>query len=266
MHALLAHALHAVRFALHVATHPLFRPLIAAVLAAAAIRMARPGQAALAAGMSVLAGWSAMNFYVLFAWPQTPLGRLPGAALLLAGAVYLETRQPVWLVRLGLAAVLCWWLRGAPVSGAGIAHCVPVFFGLLAGMALGERLSRPASGDPGWARIGAGLALAGALWVTGASAHWALAALVPCAAALALLGLPEPSALLARAVTAVAAAAILASDRGRLIPVDGAAAAPLAAWFFAPRLTRLGPAGASLLAAAACVALAWGAADVWARR
>ncbi len=133
-------------------------------------------------------------------------------------------------------------------------------------MALAERLSRPAAGDPGWARAGAALALAGALWATGASTHWALASLVPAVAALALVGFPEPSALLARAVTTVAAAAILASDRGRFIPVDGAAAAPLAAWFFAPRLTRLGPAGASLLAAAACVAVAWGAAGMWARR
>jgi len=169
-------------------------------------------------------------------------------------------------VRLGLAAALAWWLRGAPVSGAGISHCVPVFFGLLAGMALAERLARAGAGDPGWARAGGGLALGGALWATGASTHWVQAALVAATAALALVGLPAPSVLLARAVTLVATAAILASDRGRFIPVDAAAAAPLAAWCFAPRLTRLGPAGASLLAVAACVALAWGAAGVWARR
>jgi len=262
MHDLLAHALHAARFALHAATHPLFRPLIAAVLAAAAVRLIRPG---LAAGVAVLTGWAALNS-PLFAWPLTPLGRLPGAALLLLGAAFLETRHKPWLVRLGLAAVLSWWLRGAPVSGAGISQCVPVFFGLLAGMALAERVSRPAAGDPGWAQVGAAAALAGALWVTGASTHWALAALVPAAAALVLIDVPAPSALLARSVTTVATAAILASDRGRFIPVDGAAAAPLAAWFFAPRLTRLGPAGASALAAAACVAIAWGAAGVWARR
>jgi len=266
MHALLAHALHAARFALHAATHPLFRPLIAALLAAAAVRLVRPGQAVLAAGLSVLAGWVAMIFPALFAWPPTPLGRLPGAAILLLGAALLERRHKPWLVRLGLAAILSWWLRGAPVSGAGISHCVPVFFGLLAGMALAELLSQPGAGDPGWARVGAASALAGALWVTGASTHWALAALVPAAAALVLTGDAAPSALLARAVTAVATAAILASDRGRFVPVDGAAAAPLAAWFFAPRLTRLGPAGASALAAAACVALAWGAAGIWARR
>jgi hypothetical protein len=265
MHALLAHALHAVRFALHIATHPLFRPLIAAAVAAGILRAVRPGQAVLAAGVAVLAGWAAMNSS-LFTWPPTPLGRLPGAGLLLLGASVLETRQPRWLVRLGLTALLSWWLRGAPFSGAGISHCVPVFFGLLGGMALAERLSRPGAGDPGWARAGAALALAGALWVTGASTHWALASLVLAVVALTLVGLPEPSALLARAVTTVAAAAILASDRGRFIPVDGAAAAPLAAWFFAPRLTRMGPAGASFLAAAACVALAWGAAGVWARR
>lgn len=247
------------------ATHPLFRPLIAAGLAAGIIRAVRPAQGALAAGVAVLAGWAVMNAS-LFAWPTTPLGRLPGAGLLLLGASFLETSQPRWLVRLGLAVLLSWWLRGAPVSGAGISHCVPVFLGVLGGMALAERLSRPAAGDPGWARAGAALALAGALWATGASTHWALASLVPAVAALALVGFPEPSALLARAVTTVAAAAILASDRGRFIPVDGAAAAPLAAWFFAPRLTRLGPAGASLLAAAACVAVAWGAAGVWARR
>jgi len=266
MHELLAHALHAARFALHAVTHPLFRPLIAALLAAGAVRLIRPGQPTVAAGLSVLAGWTAMNFSTLLAWPPTPLGRLPGAALLLLGAALLETRHKPWLIRLGLAIVLAWWLRGAPVSGPGMSQCVPVFFGLLAGMALAERVSRPAAGDPGWARVGAAAALAGALWATGASTHWALAAAVPAAAALVLTGLPAPSALLARAVTTVAAAAILASDRGRFIPVDGAAAAPLAAWFFAPRLTRLGPAGASALAAAACVAIAWGAAGVWARR
>lgn len=265
MHALLAHAYHALRFALHVASHPLFRPLIAAALLAGIIRLLRPGRATLAAGLAVLAGWAALNPDAL-AWPPTPLGRLTGAALLLLGAAWLETRRPAWLVRLGLAAALSWWLRGAPLSGDAIAHCVPVVCGLLVGMALAERLTRAAAGDPGWARAGGALALAGALWVTGASTHWAQAALIPAAAAWALVGLPEPTVLLARAVTIVATAAILASDRGRFIPVDAAAAAPLAAWFFAPRLTRPGPAGASLLAVAGCVALAWLAAGVWARR
>lgn len=265
MHALLAHAYHAVRFALHAAMHPLFRPLIAAAVTAGGIRLLRPGRAALAAGLAVLAGWAALNPGLL-AWPPTPLGRLTGAALLLLGAAALEERRRLWLIRLGLAAALSWWLRGAPLSGEGISHCVPVLCGLLAGMALAERLARAGAGDPGWARTGGAVALAGALWVTGASTHWALAALVPGAAALALVGVPDPSMLLARTVAVVATAAILASDRGRFIPVDAAAAAPLATWFFAPRLTRLGPAGASLLAVAACIALAWAAAGVWARR
>jgi hypothetical protein len=266
MHALLAHAYHAIRFALHVATHPLFRPLIAAGLAAGLVRLLRPEQSVLAAGLAMLAGWAALNVDAIFTWPPTPLGRLTGAALLLLGATFLETSHRPWLVRLGLAIALSWWLRGAPISGAGISHCVPVFFGALAGMALAERLARAGPGDPGWTRAGGALALAGALWVTGASTHWALAAMVPAVAALALLGLRAPSALIARAVTVVATAAVLASDRGRLVPIDAAAAAPLAAWFFAPRLTRLGPAGASLLAVAACVALSWGAAGVWAQR
>ena len=53
---------------------------------------------------------------------------------------------------------------------------------------------------------------------------------------------------------------------GHLVPVDAAAVAPFAAWLLAPRLARLSPAGASLLAATACIAVAWGAAGLWAHR
>jgi hypothetical protein len=266
MNALLSHAMHAIRFAMHDAASPLFRPVLAALAAAGLIRLVRRDAAVFAAGIGVLAGWCALDAPALFAWPPSPLGRLPGACLLLLLAALAEGKYRPWMVRLGLAALLAWWLRGAPLHGEGLAQCVPVFFGLLLALFLAERLGQPGAGDSGWARTAAALALAGALWVAGAALHWAVAALAVAGAALVLVGLPEPSVMLARSLMVVSAACVLASDRGRFLPVDAAAAMPLAAWFLSPRLTRLGPAGASFLAAAACVALAWGAAGVWAQR
>jgi hypothetical protein len=75
---------------------------------------------------------------------------------------------------------------------------------------------------------------------------------------------------LAGLLVAAAISAIVASDRGRLVPVDIACLVPLLAWPLAarltPRLSASGPALAGLLAAASCVALAWLAAHALAAR
>jgi hypothetical protein len=105
--------------------------------------------------------------------------------------------------------------------------------------------------------------LAGALAVAGAAPHWGWAALVPALGALALLGAESAMPVLSGMVVAAAAAALVASDRGRLVPVDVACVAPLLAWVLVPRLARRvgrkAGAVACVLAALLCVAVAWGA-------
>ncbi len=245
-------------------TSPLLRPILATLAITAALRAIRREKATMAAGIGITAGWAVMLWPALLAWPATPLARLPEAGLLLLAASMLEKKHRPWLIRITLAAILAWWLRAASWHGDIVAQCVPVFFGLWAAFAIAVRLARPAGGDPGWARTGAALALAGAFWATGAATHWIVASLVVAAASAALVGLPESAALLARALAVAAAAVIIASNRGHFVPVDATPAAPVAAWLLAPRLTRLGPAGASLLAAAACIAAAWASASLWA--
>ena len=181
----------AVRFALRGLASPLIRPWLAALVAGVATRLFMRHLAAAGAGLAILAGWAVLTMPGLLAWPPSALGRLPWAAVLLLAAVLLEPGWKIWPVRLGLAAVLAWWLRGTPVDAAGFAACVPVFFGLLAALSLAERMGEPAGGDPGWARAGAGFALAGALWAAGVSSHWVIAALVPAVAALVFVGLHQ---------------------------------------------------------------------------
>ncbi len=71
-----------------------------------------------------------------------------------------------------------------------------------------------------------------------------------------------PRGALAGAITVAAATALVASDRGRLVPVDVACVIPLLAWVLVPRFKRAGrhaPPMPAVLAAAICVALAWAA-------
>ena len=172
-----------------------------------------------------------------------------------------------WLALPLYAALQAWWLRGAPLTGAGIADTVPVFLGLLAAAAIVRRL---AARDTGWTSIAAAAALSASLYFLGGTFHWARAAMVPAFAGLALLGLPLAVAPLAQAIVAAAVAAIVASDHGRFIPVDAAAGAPLLVWFLAPgvlpRLNRAGPALAGGIAATVGVACAAGAAYLLAQR
>jgi len=260
MHALLARVYH---LSLRILLTPLWRPPVAAIVAGLLLRLLGPARAGMAACLAALAGWLALVLPASL-WPGAPLARLPGAALLLLAFTQLApraSRRWAWLTLPLYAIVQAWWLRGAPLTGAGIADTVPVFLGLLAAAALARRL---AARDTGWTGSAAAAALATSLYYSGGAVHWARAALVPACAALALLGLPLAVAPLAQAVVVVAVAAVVASDRGRFIPVDAAAAAPLVVWWLAPRvlprLNRAGPALAGAIAATAGIACAAGVA------
>jgi hypothetical protein len=259
MHALLAHAYHLALLPIHVVMLPVWRPLVVCLFVALAIRLA--GFGAMAAGFAVLAGWVAQDMAWLGAWPPPPVARLPGLALILLAESLLRQRGKGtggWWILPVSAALGAWWLRGAPVSGPAVLRCMPVFLGLVAALPLARLLARD---DSGWGGIGASLALAGGLWVTGASPHWARAALVPAVSAAALLGLTDAAPVLAGVIVMASAAALVASDRGRLVPVDAACLVPLLAWALAPRLAprlaRSSPAVAGLAAAALCIGLAW---------
>ncbi len=246
MHAILAHLDHLAERAmdlplLRVLSQPLLWPPAAALAVAAACRMG--GVARTSRGVSlavcgaVLAGWLVLNPRWA-GWPEPPVARLPGLALILLGEAWLRTRArpaPGWLLTPAAAALAAWWLRGAPGGGPAILACMPVFLGLAAALPLARRLAR---GDDGWGGVAAGLVLAAGLLLTGAAVHWARAAVVPAAAALALLGIDGAAPAVAGGVVMVAAAAMVASDRGRLVPVDTACVAPLLAWLVAARLQR----------------------------
>jgi hypothetical protein len=264
MHEILAPYYH---LGLHVLRIPGWRAPVAALAVAVLLRLLMRQRAGLGAALAVLAGWLALVLpgpFTLF----SPVARLPGLALLLVVFALVGQR----LGRAGiplLALVAAWWLRGAPLGGAGIASVVPVFLGLFAALAVTRRI---AATDQGWAGIGAALALAltVALPLSGGAVHWARAAMAPGFAGIVFLAMPEAVAILQLATVLVAAAVIVASDRGRFIPIDVAAMAPLLVWYLAPRLlprlNRAGPALASALAAVAGVGLIWGATFLFAQR
>jgi len=261
MHDLLAAIYHK---SYHLIVLPSWRPPVAALVAGLLLRLLGRRRSALAAGLALLAGWLALTLPGPL-WPADPLARLPGLAILLLGYSLVAPR--LGRFALLLFAVACaWWLRGAPLGGAGLASVVPVILGLWAAMAIAVRLGRR---DTGWTGMAAAAALAAAIAVSGGAMHWARAALVPAFAGLALLGF-DVVAPIQLAVVLVAAAAVVASDRGRFIPVDAAALAPLLVWFLAPRvqprLNQAGPALAGALSAAAVVAIVWGSIALFAHR
>ena len=252
MHAILAHAYH---LALHVLTSRLWRPPAATLAVALVLRLlglARSARgAALACVGAVLAGWLLLNPEWAGLHPP-PLARLPGLAviLLIEAAVRTGPKQRLdWLTGLLCAGVAAWWLRGAPVTGAAMLYCVPVFVGLAAGLPASRWLAR---NDEVWGGVAASTALAGSLLVSGAATHWARAAVVPGLAGLMLLGLRPASPQVAAALVMVAASAIAASDRGRVLPVDVACVVPFLAWLAAPRVYWL-----RLALVAACVGVSW---------
>jgi hypothetical protein len=245
MHLLIVHAY-------HLAILPYWRAPVAALLVALVLRLALRRTPIFAAALAVLAGWLAVQYPVLSVLPAKPIDRLPGLAVILLAYLWLSPRAGKRTAFLALAAVslaASWWIAGAPLAGPGIANCVPVFLGVWAALTLTRKLSAP---DRGLAGIGAAVALAMAIFLAGGSPHWARAALVPAAAGVALLGVPEAALPLAFATILTACITVLASDRGRFVPVDLAVAAPLLVWYLAPRvLPRLNRAGPVL---AACVA------------
>jgi hypothetical protein len=194
------------------------------------------------------------------------LARLPGLAVLLIVYGMAAPRLGRLATPL-LAALAAWWLRGAPLGGAAFASIVPVFLGLFAAIPLARRL---AARDTGWTGIAAAAALAACIALSGGAMHWARAARVPACAGLALIGIADAAATLQLATVLVAAATIVASDRGRFIPVDAAALAPLLVWYLAPRLqprlAQAGPALAGAVAAMAGIAMIWGSIALFAQR
>lgn len=235
---------------------PTWRPAAAALCVGLLARVAAPRQARAGAAASLLAGWIALTLPASLL-PAEPLARLPGAALLLLLAACLTKRFDGWRLA-GFALAAAWWLRGAPLNGPGIAGAMPVFLGLLAALPLTRRLARADQGVTGAA---AALTLGAGIIIAGGAYHWGRAALAPAAACLAFLGIAEAQAVLQAGIVLLAAATIVASDRGRFIPVDAAALMPLLVWALAPRLLprlqKAGPALAAGLAAAAALALFW---------
>lgn len=259
MHALLAHAYHLAALPIHLAMLPIWRPLAACLVLAVAGRLMAGGRGApLVAGVAVLAGWLVLAWPAT--WPLPPIARLGGLALIVLADAALRPRRRAWLTLPATAAIGAWWLRGAPLSVAGIAGCVPVFLGLAAALVLSRRLARA---DRGWAMVAASGALAASLTLAGASPHWSRAALVPAVAALGLLGLSGAMPVLAGMLVMLAGAALVASDRGRLAGVDVACLVPLLTLAVAPHLARRSgrpsPAVAGLLAALLGIAAAWAA-------
>ena len=275
MHSMLLDSYHLALYPFHRAAHLipafLWRPLLAAPLLAALViaggarllgAATTATGAALTAGLAALAGWAMMSPQLLTLWPPPPAMRLPGLAVIVLTDAVLRARAkaPGWVLLCASALLSAWWLRGAPFTGAGLANCMPIFLGLAAAFPLARRLAK---GDSGWASIGAALALAGSLMVTGAAPIWWHAALVPAIIPATLLGIPAASPTLATLLVAAAAATLVAADRGRFVPIDAACLIPLLVWALSPRLAprvnRAGPAVAGLLAAGICVGLAWAA-------
>ena len=275
MHAILARLYHAAEHALHILHWPIVQGLVAAVLVAGLGRLvSRP---VLAAGLAVLAGWLVITWPLVLAWPEPPLARLPGAAiLLLLGGGFAASTAPApargrkgtarkgaaskpkgsrrWWARPVLCLALAWWLRGAPFSGNAILNGMALFLGLLGAWPIADRLAR---NDRGWGIAAAAVALAGSLDVAGVSPHWVWVAAVPAGAALAMLGAVEAMPALTGAVTITAAATVVASDRGRFVPADVACLVPLLALALAPRLLRPYPAAGAALAAGLGIAVTY---------
>lgn len=260
MHEQLARIYHLAR---RILLAPLWRAPVAAFVAGLLVRLLGPTRAGLGAVVAVLVGWLALVLPLNPFTEAGPVARLPGAAILLGVFVAVGSgpgRLRGWLALPLYAAASAWWLRDAPLGGAGIAHLMPVILGLIAAAAIARRL---AARDTGITTIAAAGALAAALALSGAAPHWSRAALVAAAAGLSLYGLSEWVPAVAQATILVAAASVAASNRGRFVPADLAAAAPFLVWILAPRLVphlrRAGPALAASLAAVCGVALVWGA-------
>lgn len=247
MHSILAHGY-------HLALSPVWRAPAAAFVAALILRLPGRRAAAFAVPLALLAGWLVLLAPGLTLSPVKPVDRLPGLAIILLLYAWLAPRagkRAAFLILPALAIVSAWWIAGAPLSGPGIAGCVPVFLGIWAALALTARL---AARDAGFATVAASAALSGAIFLAGGAPHWAFAAFIPACAGLALFGVRETILPLAFAIMLTGSLTILASNRGRFVPIDLAVLAPLLVWVLAPRiLPRLNKAGPALAAAVAAI-------------
>jgi len=248
--------------------------LVARVLAHAMGRQGAVWLRAAGGALGALAGWAVLagpGLLPLTA-PRGEMARLPGAALVLVLAALGGVRGG----RGGQAAlpalpgaVAGWWLMGAPLRAAGIGAALPAIVALAGITVLAFHLIQ-AGGRiaDSWRSAAPSLALAGALIVARVPPPWPMAALVPAAAALALLGgstgLAAPP--LAAAALLAAGATDLAAGRlphGGFGALDAACLTPLVALWLAPRLlpglARATPALAGLLAAAGCAGVVWAA-------
>jgi hypothetical protein len=249
MHATLAPLYH---LAMRLAQHAVWRAPAAAFLTALLLRLAWPRAKTLAAPLALLAGWLILLLPALTLSPVKPLDRLPGLALLLLAHAFLAPKTPKPAALPLLAALAAWWIAGAPLTGPAIAACVPVCLGSWAALALAQRL---APRDAGYATIGATLALSAAIFLAGGAPHWAAAALIPACVGAALLRRPDAIPPLALATMLTACLTVLASNRGRFLPVDVALLAPLLVWLLVPRIQpRLNKAAPAIAAAAATIA------------
>ena len=266
------------RLALPTLWHQYHGPLIALAVAlglALASRLTRSGWlAAGAGGAGVVAGWFALGgrVWVTYARPSVDHLALPAAVALLIGlrAERLGRNRGPLTALLLTAAIIGWWLCGAPRSQAELLPVWPIGLGAaLAVVLFGRALAGDAS-EP--ARLAlAGLAMAVSFHVVELPPIWMQLALVPALAALAMLALPMPPGLAALPIAAdigtVAALAVI--DFGRLSrlrvgAVEVAAAAPLLVVWLTPQLAgrlglagRIATVGAGVLAAAAAAGVSW---------
>jgi hypothetical protein len=247
MHSILAHIY-------HLAIHPIWRAPAAAFFVALILRLWWIKGRAFTVPLALLAGWLVLLAPAISLSPAKPIDRLPGLALILLLHAWLSPRAAKRAAPLrlpALAILSAWWIAGAPLNGPEIAGCVPVFLGVWAALALASRL---ATKDAGYATIGAALALGAAISLSGGAPHWAAASCIPACVSLALLGLPDAILPLAFATMLTATLTVLASNRGRFVPVDIAVLAPLLVWLLVPRLLpRLNKAGPALAAGVATI-------------
>lgn len=250
-----------------------FRAPLMALGVALAVRLAggalkRDWLAALAAGAGLFAGW----WWVLTGHGFAPgpliaphgiagrllLVALAGMAAALASNTALAGRAKLTPVPLALFAG--WWLAGAPHSLAALERVWPVAAGVA--LAVWAACLLLEKGDF-WPALAAGLALWASLLAVGAGPAWPLLALVPAAALVALapgsrlpLGAVLP---VAAGMMAAGSAAVLTAGRlphGGFGRIDIAALTPLFVLWLGPRLGRVAPPLAALLAALIAVALA----------
>ena len=260
--------------------HEFRGPLIAFAVALAlalAGRFLRIGLVAAAAGgAGVLAGWYAISGRLWVTSPHLSVDDLTplAGAMLLIGLLCarLGPGRGASIGMLLAAAFAGWWLSGAPMHLAGLRADWPIALGVAAAVLLFARLLAASMLEPLRLAL-AGLTMAASLHVVAAPPVWALLALVPALAAVAMLALPAmpgPVALPVAADTAaVGSLAVIAIGRFRRLGVgsiDVAALSPLLALWLVPHVAarlrvagRAAPVVACVVAGAIAVAAAWGA-------